>query len=451
MGGFHAWCSFPAAPFAQKLILNALKENFPMVTISSSDTIPSDYRTTSSDSCRSPFLQWCTYDSLDHELTLRDPVSTLASSYTIRKSLTWAIDISFVDELDEMWSDELWELGEILDQNDSSLEMSDRKWFILKPSMSERGVGIRLFSSKEALQRIFWDFDSESSDEETGRTIDGISKRVPDGGDKIIASQLRHFVIQEYLDKPLLMDPTEANALRDSPLPRHHRPTKFHLRVYCVASGALTLFVDENILVLFAGSPYELPSSPNGEQDVDLKAHLTNTSWQKVTSENPDPNRNVRTLQEMIGCRILSGPPSNSFEHSCLSEENVQDIIDQVCEILADVFRAALETSVHFQPLPNAFELFGADLLVTHNLSENGKTRSPFSVSILELNAEPAIEMTGARLSWILEHLFFGICQTCVAPFIDRSSRKKMTWRIGETMHGLRKCLEVEIRGTKGW
>lgn len=101
------------------------------------------------------------------------------------------------------------------------------------------------------------------------------------------------------------------------------------------------------------------------------------------------------------------------------------------------------------QALPNAFELFGADLLVSHNPSAEDK----FSVSILELNSEPAIELTGARLSWILESMFSGICQACISPFFhdDSAEVTEAHWEVGETRHGLYKSLHVQVRGSRGW
>jgi tubulin--tyrosine ligase len=101
-------------------------------------------------------LQWTTYDSLVHSLTLEYPNNVLSSSYTIRKALirkhflhqtiinyltktsdsvlhkavpqTWPIEISFADELDDAWGDELWDLS-------AELEKGGNKWFILKPGM----------------------------------------------------------------------------------------------------------------------------------------------------------------------------------------------------------------------------------------------------------------------------------------------------------------------------
>lgn len=162
------------------------------------------------------------------------------------------------------------------------------------------------------------------------------------------------------------------------------------------------------------------------------------------------------------------------------------------------------------QPLPNAFELFGADLLVSYN-------HSKFTVSILELNAEPAIELTGARLSWTLEKMFDGICLACIRPFFAKhenegqgfsfpkinnkgdevregkadgkgvlerifgclpcfprarhprptakgfepladastspipSLRSDGDWKVGETKWSLIKVLDIQVRGERGW
>lgn len=102
--------------------------------------------------------------------------------------------------------------------------------------------------------------------------------------------------------------------------------------------------------------------------------------------------------------------------------------------------------------MPNAFELFGADLLVTH---ENKPDGSPaFRVNILELNAEPAIHLTGPRLGWILEELFDGMAKTCVLPFINNAADQgegRKDVEVGETRNGLRCCLTVLVRSAGGW
>ena len=72
------------------------------------------------------------------------------------------------------------------------------------------------------------------------------------------------------------------------------------------------------------------------------------------------------------------------------------------------------------QPVPNAFELFGVDFLVQHNpTSDSAPGTQPFIVKLLEINAEPAIELTGPRLAWTLEDLFVAVAKRCVQPFLD--------------------------------
>jgi tubulin---tyrosine ligase len=101
------------------------------------------------------------------------------------------------------------------------------------------------------------------------------------------------------------------------------------------------------------------------------------------------------------------------------------------------------------QPTPNAFELYGVDFLVAHvDLASPRGQR--FEVKLLEVNAEPAIELTGPRLTWILEDLFTAMGKVCVEPFIQGTS-PDTTWGVGQTRHFLRKCLKSEVRGAAGW
>jgi tubulin--tyrosine ligase len=95
------------------------------------------------------------------------------------------MEISFADELDEMWTDELWELGNQLDSGTSS-------WWILKPSMADRGMGIRLFNSKLGLSKILEDFETEGSEPDAGSDNNA---ETPESTD-VVLSQLRHFVVQ---------------------------------------------------------------------------------------------------------------------------------------------------------------------------------------------------------------------------------------------------------------
>ncbi|KAF9499808.1 TTL-domain-containing protein [Pleurotus eryngii] len=431
----HAFVSWPNAPLTRSLVLKALESLNQKVEISTA--LPTSF---------DRLLQWSTYDDIDHELTHHRSDTIISSSYTIRKALTrkhflsrcihsylvkhtdsslklhvprtWDLEISFADDLDELWTDELWDLGQKLDADTG-------KWYILKPGMADRGMGIRLFNSKDTLQRIFEGFEEASDDEveleETNSTA-------------VVTSQLRHFVIQEYLSCPLLLDPRQVPLNRTSP-PSELQGHKFHLRAYCVCSGALKVFLYTRILALFSSKPYDSPSLGDEGQteDMDLAPHLTNTSLQLHTGEE-----SVRLLEELNGCTILSGSKENSRS---FTEGDIANILQQMAATLTETFRAALESPVHFQPLPNAFELYGIDFLVSDPSS------SELQVQLLEINAEPAIELTGPRLTWILEDLFVNIAKTCIEPSLSGAAQKQDDWVVRKSKGILIKCLDQGIRG----
>lgn len=143
-----AHVSWPGAPLTESLVKRALQNlKYQANILPTSADIQVHFSSTSQ------LLQWSTYDLIDHELTSLRRDDVLSSSYTFRKALirkhflsrtinsyttkypdstlvnacpeTYELELSFADDLQEMWSDELWELGEKL-QNDES-------WWILKP------------------------------------------------------------------------------------------------------------------------------------------------------------------------------------------------------------------------------------------------------------------------------------------------------------------------------
>ncbi|KIJ45606.1 hypothetical protein M422DRAFT_29727 [Sphaerobolus stellatus SS14] len=425
--------SFPSAPLTESLVVNALRTLDPSIEIVQ-DVPPQP------DSI-DRLLQYSTYDKIDHELTHTRPRAVLASSYIIRKALirkhflsrciasyvakqpesvlksaaprTWDIDIAWADELDDFFADELWDLAKELDSDEDT-------WFILKAGMADRGNGIRLFNSRDALREIFEEFDEQSENESNEESTE----------QEIITSQLRHFVIQQYLDRPLLLDPSEVPASNSNP--SNLKPYKFHLRAYCIASGALNVLLWSHILALFSGTPYSAPThDENG--NVNMHPHLTNTSFHTEHGE-----KGVRLLSELVDSTILSSPQRPKF-----TESDVAGIVDQVVQILRETFRAALASPVHFQSLPNAFELFGVDFLITHKPDDV----EAFQVSLLEINSEPAIELTGPRLQWILRDMHESIARICVAPFFDIGEPSAENWKIGEKRDGFIKCSEEEVRG----
>lgn len=96
------------------------------------------------------------------------------------------------------------------------------------------------------------------------------------------------------------------------------------------------------------------------------------------------------------------------------------------------------------QALPNAFELYGVDFVVSH---EPSNTDKKFHVKLLEINAEPAIELTGPRLTWVLENLFKTIAEVCIEPFFTQKAEETEPWNVGETKYNFIKCLDENVRG----
>jgi tubulin--tyrosine ligase len=95
-------------------------------------------------------------------------------------------------------------------------------------------------------------------------------------------------------------------------------------------------------LSLFSSAAYTpLDTSTAGESGrIDLRPHLTNSSLQTELGES-----NVRLLDELEGCHILSG----NEEGRIFSRSHIDDLVKQMADVVAEVFRAALQNPVHFQ------------------------------------------------------------------------------------------------------
>lgn len=392
-------------PYVQPLVLNALNSlndcSFELI-VSTGQVLQQS----------SPVLQITAYESLDFEHAHNNPKSSLICAYTIRKALirkhylsntisTWLVkhpesvlssrfkacthfELDFAEFLDEALVD-AWDLNESMSRNETATNPTEREWWILKPGMSDGGNGIRLFSSLAELQSIFEEWEenepeiqSEASDEDQGSQAPaGPQGEAEDGG--AMTSQLRHFIAQPYIPDPLLFD--------------SHGRRKFHVRTYVVAVGALRVYVYREMLALFAAKPY---ASPAGDaQDMDLTAHLTNTCFQDDTTKDDSVFRfwDLQTGRE---------------------DDWQETIFADISQTTGEVFEAAArEQMVHFQTLPNAFEIFGVDFLVDEKLN----------VWLLELNAYPDFKQTGDALQeTVVGGLFKEIIQVAVLPFFDSSS-----------------------------
>ncbi|KAI3398954.1 hypothetical protein diail_7981 [Diaporthe ilicicola] len=425
--------------YVQPIILSALQTTIP----------PGRLRLLSPDPSRgleeqvakgAKVLQIRAYESIDFDYASSNPATSLINSYVIRKALIrkhflsstvdhWVaknpesplrnhvnasepFEVDYAEFLDDAL-DETFDLRASLQRNgegpgagggddeaeaQASTEAKDREWWILKPSMSDRGQGIRLFSTMEELQEIFdgWEADEPSEDDdddddEDKREDDGAGA---DGGagdeDRINTSHLRHFVAQPYIHPPLLL-PECGNR-------------KFHIRAYVLCVGALKVYVSRSMLALFAGRAYTAPwenenkkNGSNNDEDEDdvsyLDAHLTNTCIQGPKADAGS----VRRFWDVPG---LSGAAKD-------------DIFAQVCTVTGEVFEAAARAMmVHFQPLPFAFEVFGLDFLV----DAGGRAW------LLEVNAFPDFKQTGDGLRDVVAEFWEGAVSRGVAPFVGVES-----------------------------
>lgn len=340
-------------------------------------------------------LQYREYERLDFEHVRSQPSSSLANAYIIRKALirkhylsntisnwiskhpdsilrhhfkpAYDFELDYAEFLDEALL-EAYELRDSLEKNANRPD-SEKEWWILKPGMSDRGQGIRLFNSENQLREIFEEWEEEDSDTENN--------------DGIVTSQLRHFLAQPYIDPPLLL-PSSSNR-------------KFHIRTYVLATGALKVYVFKEMLALFAAKAYYSPHEEENEIQ-DLARHLSNTCFYGG-GVNEDSVRRFWGLD---------------YHVPGLSADWKEQIFKQICAITGEVFEAAARgMMVHFQTLPNAFEIFGVDFLVD----------SAGEAWLLELNAFPDFAQTGEDLKdAVVGRLFEEMVEVAVKPFFGLRS-----------------------------
>ncbi|KAF2268009.1 tubulin-tyrosine ligase [Lojkania enalia] len=403
-------------PYVQPLILAALEKKLP----------PSSYQLIESSklsSTTSQFLQFLQYESIDFDHVMQHRATSLCNAYIIRKALirkhylsttvsNWIVknpesvlkrhvkpavefEVDYAEFLDDALV-EAFELKESWERNEGKDEKDKEHW-ILKPGMSERGQGIRLFSSEEELTGIFEEWDPESDDE--GEEDDVCSNNEEkeggvggnDKGNGIITSQLRHFIAQPYIHPPLLMN------LEEGALPR-----KFHIRTYVLAVGALKVYVYRPMLALFAAKPY-LPPWESANSDDALRAHLTNTCLQDTNEREGSVSLFWSLPADLAN--------SNASNRTLYGPNWKETVFEQICNITGEVFEAAARSmNIHFQPLPNAFELFGLDFLI-------GVDHGSLTTYLLEVNAFPDFRQTGDELKGLVEGLFEGVVDIGIRPF----------------------------------
>ena len=389
-------------PYVQSLIVNALRKSQSIHF----DIVEKDVALHHPER---PCVQFKAYEELDFEHAMQYSTSSQICAYIIRKALirkhylsntvaAWLtkhsesflakhvkpsvhFELDYAEFLDDALID-AWDFNESMARNEN--QFGKREWWILKPGMSDGGNGIRLFSSIQELQAIFEEWDPSSEDEdEDENSVDRPSEpstvhmHSDDADEALMTSHLRHFIVQPYIDPPLLL-PSYNNR-------------KFHIRTYVLAVGALKVFVYKEMLALFAAKPYEAPNQQHESSKIDLSQHLTNTCFQNETTKGSSVHRFW------------------SLHESTQREGWREDVFTQICKVTGEVFEAAAkEQMIHFQAIPNAFEIFGIDFLVD----------AQGNAWLLEINAYPDFKQTGKELQEkVVGNLFDAVVNTAVAPF----------------------------------
>lgn len=286
-----------------------------------------------------------------------------------------------------------------------------RDWWILKPSMSDRGQGIRLFSTMEELQGIFdgWEADEPPSDDEfddeeqehesgNGGNHDDDDDDDHDATGGITASHLRHFVAQPYIHPPLLL-PSCDNR-------------KFHIRTYVLCAGAMRVYVCREMLALFAARPYSAPWEKNKNKNKNKTATATTTTAAGLSDDEDEDEDDY--LDAHLTNTCLQGPRADAtsvqrFWALDMAPQLQDAIFQQICAVTGEIFEAAARgMMVHFQPLPFAFEAYGLDYLVD----------SSGNAWLLEVNAFPDFKQTGEELrDSVVAEFWKGVARWAVGPW----------------------------------
>ncbi|KAJ2008793.1 tubulin--tyrosine ligase [Coemansia thaxteri] len=376
-------------PYVQGILQRIFAKYSPLIEIQTAETAPDQTSTeigtdSRNDASLIRLMHWREYEKIDWDAVHRS-TTVFASAYCIRKGLirkaqmafniklyvakhpdsilktgvpeTWVFELDDVDYLDEALM-ECYEVEDGMRANEGVEDPRQREQFILKPSLTGRGAGIYVFDTRERLEFLLEkEFESDDEDDDEDQDDAEVEEGGALGSSRQAVSQIREWVVQRYINKPLLL-PAHGNR-------------KFHIRVYVLAAGDLDVFVYRHMLALFAPRAY---AESAGDLD-DQRAHLTNTCLQ-AKHEGFDESHAVKRFWDLD-----------------LAQEKLEMVFDQICKILADTFAAVSNESTSFQAWSNCIEQFGFDFLLDENCS----------AYMLEANAYPDFKQTGDNLKSIVE------------------------------------------------
>ncbi|KAI4198241.1 MAG: hypothetical protein LQ350_005403 [Teloschistes chrysophthalmus] len=313
----------------------------------------------------------------------------------------------------------------------------------------DRGQGIRLFSSESELRAIFEEWEADSPDSDSDSTATPPSTPNNTTTTAIPTSQLRHFIAQAYIPPFLFPSPSPT-----SPLPSHLNQItnrKFHIRTYVLCTSALRVYVYQEMLALFAAVPYTPPGNTTltnpdtNQEEMDMRPHLTNTCLQSSpfpspSSPSPSPSTPPSTEKPLVlplthlpfpSPKPPESPSPQNPNTPTPTNPNLTNITTQINTLTSSLFLAATSHPVHFQPLPNAFEVYGLDYLI----SETG------DVFLLEVNAFPDFAQSGGGGQEVIAGLWRAVIAIAVKGFFSSDQEEEGE----EEKWGMKKVLDVDL------
>lgn len=188
------------------------------------------------------------------------------------------------------------------------------------------------------------------------------------------------------------------------------------------------VFVYTNILALFASRNYSLPTQldGNGSAINELSRHLTNTCLQ----DDAEAADSVHPFRDLVDC-VISGSAE------IFTEEKHDEIVLRTGLVIGEAVRAASAVPNHFSVAPNAFEIFGVDLMLSQPEDDR-----PIGVHLLEFNACPDFKQSGNDLHHVIERLFEGAIDLAVKPFFDPPPADE-DWPVLARRGDWLKCLDL--------
>eukprot|EP00941_MAST-03F_sp_MAST-3F-sp1_P002817 g2817.t1 len=338
-------------------------------------------------------LQWDEYESINWEAGLGG--NRVVSGYVMRKGLTRKADLaSFVNRHVAKHPNSLLAchvptsipielptnpdraafLRSIEDAKKAISDSNNGLW-MLKPSRIDRGDNKYLVSSPEEMEDVLW---------REREMLDWCSQR--------------------YIERPLLVD-----------------GRKFHIRVNVLVVGAVKVYVHRpSALVSTAALKYTTDSA----QMKDSQVHISNSIFARtfhrdgrVHNDGTLDNENVQQNGDGMGSNACAAPPrpppgAREWKESDFKfmlddlgnradevDVDVDDIFDQICCIVKDLFDAAQMDPNALLLSSSSFELFGFDFMVEakkeelksekENVKSAAKRKSgrKHNVLLLEVNA----------------------------------------------------------------